>query len=190
MVGEPRSAHGDDPDRDRGAHGESGSYSKTEIESVLVTANTGLRAAALESRRMTGTRPEPAVIVHTGWWGCRAFSGNRVLMGRRPDHRLRTKCGVPRVDEGHVPRTGGCGALRDDRLCHPPGTRLSRQSILPRRRGSTLTRILAWSRVVVRSQATKTSATWLCFSLTIGVELEPKAEALESRVCEGSERHL
>lgn len=50
-----------------------GSYSAAEIERVLVTAWTGFRAAVLES----GAGP---VAVHTGFWGCGAFGGNRILM--------------------------------------------------------------------------------------------------------------
>ncbi len=55
-----------------------GPYSVPEIEYVLLTAFTGFRAAILESARCRGT-PCP-VIVHTGFWGCGAFGGNRVLM--------------------------------------------------------------------------------------------------------------
>lgn len=58
----------------------SGSYSRATIENVLVTAFTGFRAAVLESKRVAGAGVEPTVIVHTGWWGCGAFGGNRVLM--------------------------------------------------------------------------------------------------------------
>lgn len=50
-----------------------GPYSEADIEHVLSTAYTGFRAAALESKG----RP---VAVHTGFWGCGAFGGNRVLM--------------------------------------------------------------------------------------------------------------
>jgi hypothetical protein len=55
-----------------------GRYGADEIESVLTTAFTGFRAAVLESRRERG-RATP-VAVHTGYWGCGAFGGNRVLM--------------------------------------------------------------------------------------------------------------
>jgi hypothetical protein len=50
-----------------------GVYSAADMAKVLVTAYTGFRAAAIES---SGT----PVIVHTGFWGCGAFGGNRVLM--------------------------------------------------------------------------------------------------------------
>jgi len=89
---------------------ESGSrrpYTREEIERTLRTAYTGFRAAVLESRRLVAERaahvqaagglvlsteagvalgPAPArpavaeVVVHTGFWGCGAFGGNRVLM--------------------------------------------------------------------------------------------------------------
>jgi hypothetical protein len=55
-----------------------GRYGADEIESVLTTAFTGFRAAVLESRRERG--PATSVAVHTGYWGCGAFGGNRVLM--------------------------------------------------------------------------------------------------------------
>jgi hypothetical protein len=51
----------------------SGAYAAREIEQVLVTAFTGFRAAVLES--VAGP-----VAVHSGFWGCGAFGGNRVLM--------------------------------------------------------------------------------------------------------------
>ncbi len=54
-----------------------GVYRREEIERTLVTAYTGLRAAVLETRR---TGPGRATVVHTGFWGCGAFGGNRVLM--------------------------------------------------------------------------------------------------------------
>ena len=50
-----------------------GRYSAGEIGHVLATAYTGFRAAVLES----GAGP---VAIHTGFWGCGAFGGNRVLM--------------------------------------------------------------------------------------------------------------
>jgi hypothetical protein len=55
-----------------------GRYTRDEIRRTLVTAYTGFRAAVLESARLTGG---PArVVVHTGYWGCGAFGGDRVLM--------------------------------------------------------------------------------------------------------------
>lgn len=54
-----------------------GRYTAGQIEVVLVTAFTGFCACALESRRVPGSR---SVFVHTGYWGCGAFGGNRVLM--------------------------------------------------------------------------------------------------------------
>mgnify|MGYP000138550059 CR=1 FL=1 len=55
----------------------SGTYRAEEITDVLVTASTGFRAAALESARL---RPQGPVVVHSGFWGCGAFGGNRTLM--------------------------------------------------------------------------------------------------------------
>jgi hypothetical protein len=53
-------------------------YRREEIELALSTAYSGFRAAVLESRRRAG--PTARVIVHSGFWGCGAFGGNRVMM--------------------------------------------------------------------------------------------------------------
>ncbi|MFL5331372.1 MAG: hypothetical protein ACJ8C4_20990 [Gemmataceae bacterium] len=55
-----------------------GLYSRDEIEFILSTAYTGFAAARLESRRDQTATPE--VIIHTGFWGCGAYGGNRILM--------------------------------------------------------------------------------------------------------------
>ncbi len=55
-----------------------GRYRRDQIELILATAFTGFRAAVLESRRVAGA--DARVIVHSGFWGCGAFGGNRVLM--------------------------------------------------------------------------------------------------------------
>jgi hypothetical protein len=55
-----------------------GRYSRKEIEVILVTAFTGFRAGCLESLRERGSPVE--VRIHTGFWGCGAYGGNRVLM--------------------------------------------------------------------------------------------------------------
>lgn len=55
-----------------------GPYSAEQIEFVLRTACTALRAAVLESREAAGGAE--GVVVHSGFWGCGAFGGNRVLM--------------------------------------------------------------------------------------------------------------
>ncbi|MFB2922453.1 hypothetical protein [Aerosakkonema funiforme] len=54
-----------------------GYYSYEDIEYVLTTAFTGFSAARIESHL---ERQEPIVIIHTGFWGCGAYGGNRVLM--------------------------------------------------------------------------------------------------------------
>lgn len=51
----------------------SGAYTDAQLRQVLVTAFTGFRAAVVESG------PGP-VAIHSGFWGCGAFGGNRVLM--------------------------------------------------------------------------------------------------------------
>jgi len=58
-----------------GGHGR---YRKDQIELALATAHSGFRAAVLESSRATGSNA--GVAVHTGFWGCGAFGGNRVMM--------------------------------------------------------------------------------------------------------------
>jgi hypothetical protein len=55
-----------------------GQYRPAEIELSLLAAYSGFRAAVLESERQRGTGI--AVVVHTGYWGCGAFGGSRVLM--------------------------------------------------------------------------------------------------------------
>ena len=52
--------------------GGNGDYKWEEIELILATAYTGFRAAKLESHG--------PLIIHTGFWGCGAFGGNRELM--------------------------------------------------------------------------------------------------------------
>jgi hypothetical protein len=55
-----------------------GVYRQEVIESILTTAYTGFRAAVLESALLRGDGI--LVVVHTGYWGCGAYGGNRVLM--------------------------------------------------------------------------------------------------------------
>lgn len=55
-----------------------GPYDRAELEDVLATAATGFAAAAQESRRLAG--PGARTVVHTGFWGCGAFGGNRAVM--------------------------------------------------------------------------------------------------------------
>jgi hypothetical protein len=55
-----------------------GSYSRKDIEYILVTAFTGFSAARLESQ--IESLQKPTVTIHTGFWGCGAYGGNRILM--------------------------------------------------------------------------------------------------------------
>jgi Poly (ADP-ribose) glycohydrolase (PARG) len=55
-----------------------GRYRMSDLEYVLHTAFTGFRAAVLESGRSRGSACP--VVIHSGFWGCGAFGGNRVLM--------------------------------------------------------------------------------------------------------------
>jgi hypothetical protein len=58
--------------------GGNGRYTHQEIEYVLNTAFTGFAAARLESCQDAAHPPE--VVVHTGFWGCGAYGGSRILM--------------------------------------------------------------------------------------------------------------
>jgi hypothetical protein len=59
------------------AYGED-SYRIAEIEYILKTAFTGFSAARIESRLQLPQAPN--LMIHTGFWGCGAYGGNRVLM--------------------------------------------------------------------------------------------------------------
>ncbi len=58
-------------------HPGSGRYSAADIRAVLVTAYSGYVAMVAESAALA---PGAAVVLHTGFWGCGAFGGDRVLM--------------------------------------------------------------------------------------------------------------
>jgi hypothetical protein len=63
-------------------HG-SGAYNLAEIDYTLRTAYTGFRAAQVESAHAVAeahASSPPEVVIHTGFWGCGAYGGNRVLM--------------------------------------------------------------------------------------------------------------
>jgi hypothetical protein len=56
------------------SHG-TGAYTREQVETILVTAYSGFRAAVVESARLgQGT------LIHSGFWGCGAFGGNKVMM--------------------------------------------------------------------------------------------------------------
>jgi len=59
-------------------YGGHGRYRADQIGLALSTAYSGFRAAMIESRRAAG--PDAHVAVHSGFWGCGAFGGNRVMM--------------------------------------------------------------------------------------------------------------
>jgi len=56
----------------------SGRYTREQIEYVLSTAFTGFRAAVYETRNKVSVNTKTAI--HTGYWGCGAYGGNRELM--------------------------------------------------------------------------------------------------------------
>jgi hypothetical protein len=59
-------------------YGGRGRYRPEEIGLALATAYSGFRAALLESARSAG--PDAQVVIHSGFWGCGAFGGDRVMM--------------------------------------------------------------------------------------------------------------
>ena len=59
-------------------YGGRGRYTREQIDLALSTAYSGFRAAVMESRRTSG--PDALVAIHSGFWGCGAFGGNRVMM--------------------------------------------------------------------------------------------------------------
>ena len=59
-------------------YGGRGRYTREQIELALATAYSGFRAAVLESRRVAGA--DARVAIHSGFWGCGAFGGDRVMM--------------------------------------------------------------------------------------------------------------
>jgi hypothetical protein len=59
-------------------YGGRGRYQRQQIDLALGTAYSSFRAAVLESRRTAG--PDAPVAIHSGFWGCGAFGGNRVMM--------------------------------------------------------------------------------------------------------------
>lgn len=58
--------------------GGSGDYSGEEIARIITTAYTAFAAARIESHE--GAGDGAMTVVHTGFWGCGAFGGNRALM--------------------------------------------------------------------------------------------------------------
>jgi hypothetical protein len=52
-------------------------YTQQEIEFILSTAITGFSAAVRESKKNDSAIQ---VAIHTGFWGCGAYGGNRILM--------------------------------------------------------------------------------------------------------------
>lgn len=102
--------------------GGTGAYTVEEIRYVLTTAFTGFRAAAQESAGAP-------VAVHTGFWGCGAFGGNRVLMTMLQGLAAQA-AGVDRLvvhapgAEGAAPLRAALRAIREELSGLPPGVRV------------------------------------------------------------------
>jgi hypothetical protein len=79
-----------------------GRYSGEQVAHVLTTAFTGFRSAVLESSA-------GPVAIHTGFWGCGAFGGNRILMAMLQV----IAAGAAGVDQlvFHAPGDSGAAAL-------------------------------------------------------------------------------
>jgi len=58
-------------------YGRYGQYDRDDIQNILLTAYTGFRAACQET---IGKASELQTAIHTGYWGCGAYGGNRELM--------------------------------------------------------------------------------------------------------------
>ena len=58
--------------------GGSGDYTVKDMLKVLNTAYTGFSCARKESEKLVPENPK--TLIHTGFWGCGAFGGNRILM--------------------------------------------------------------------------------------------------------------
>lgn len=56
----------------------SGAYRLQQLTDILQTAYSGFKAATIESEKRGAEQGH--VEIHTGWWGCGAFGGNRVVM--------------------------------------------------------------------------------------------------------------
>ena len=56
---------------------ETGKYTKQQIEFIIKNAITGFNAAVKKSKEMN---KNAKVSIHTGYWGCGAYGGNRELM--------------------------------------------------------------------------------------------------------------
>jgi len=58
--------------------GGQGAYKRAVIEHIVTTAYTGFRAAKVDTLNVLGSKAK--VVIHSGYWGCGVFGGNRVLM--------------------------------------------------------------------------------------------------------------
>lgn len=75
--------------------GRHGPYTRAQITHVLGTAITTFSAARVVGERLHG--PGGTVVVHSGFWGCGAFGGNRLLMPALQVLAAR-RAGVHRLD--------------------------------------------------------------------------------------------
>ena len=56
----------------------SGLYIASDIRQILITANSGFVAAIEEGKLQMGSNASTSI--HTGFWGCGAYGGNRTLL--------------------------------------------------------------------------------------------------------------
>ncbi len=103
------------------SHGD-GQYTREQVETILVTAYTGFRAAVVESQR-AGL----ATVIHSGFWGCGAFGGNRVMMLILQELAARM-AGVERLElhvmdeAGRKAAEAGASQVKDLLTAHKIGT--------------------------------------------------------------------
>jgi poly(ADP-ribose)glycohydrolase PARG len=92
-----------------------GEYMRAQLDQILATAYTGFAAAVAESARLW---PGASVEIRTGFWGCGAFGGNRLVMTSLQLYAARL-AGIARVqfyafdDAGLADLRAGAAVLAD-----------------------------------------------------------------------------
>ncbi len=93
----------------------SGEYMRAQLDAIVATAYTGFAAAVEESSRLW---PGAPVEIRTGFWGCGAFGGNRLVMTSLQLYAARL-AGVARMkfyafdDAGRADLQAGARVLAD-----------------------------------------------------------------------------
>lgn len=103
----------------------SGRYAPEEIAFILRTAFSGFAAARAETAHLHGGEPL-RLVIHTGFWGCGAYGGNRHLMTVLQIVAAEA-AGIDRlvyhtVDRDGLAPAGDAAALADEMLSGPRRT--------------------------------------------------------------------